>query len=44
MKVIVTGAAGFIGVKHLVYASSSSVSGSNKNISHSTEDKVVKPE
>lgn len=31
------------GVKHLVYASSSSVYGSNKKVPYSTEDKVDKP-
>lgn len=34
---------GAIGVKHLVYASSSSVYGSNKKIPYSTEDKVDNP-
>lgn len=35
--------AGSIGVQHLVYASSSSVYGSNKKVPYSTEDKVDNP-
>lgn len=34
---------GEVGVKHLVYASSSSVYGSNKKVPYSTEDKVDNP-
>ena len=34
---------GQIGVKHLIYASSSSVYGSNKKVPYSTEDKVDNP-
>ena len=34
---------GMIGVEHLVYASSSSVYGSNKKVPYSTEDKVDSP-
>lgn len=35
--------AGYSGVKHLVYASSSSVYGSNKKVPYSTDDKVDNP-
>ncbi len=37
------GTEGYAGVEHLVYASSSSVYGSNKKVPYSTEDKVDNP-
>lgn len=44
MKTIVTGTAGLIRVEYFVYASSSSVYGSDKKVTYPTDYKIVDPE